>query len=311
MLSAVAGIRDNARGGGHRQCRGTLCPRGVRVWGFPVRSIAIRVPSRGRLDAETRHRHEAAARRARIRVGDTRIQERGFNLSSTAPGRGFASDWAASYEGGSKGWLAGRLVSWFQDIGICDGTTCFCRDRRPSASGRTTSHCCSLDDIRGDQVEGTSLIGRGIEAGGHLDWLDATYDRYIAVAVEGFTADVSGNRLNNAPEWAGRLWIAWTGDIGHSQRLSISAESTAQSTVFYTPFTTASRGRVRMTCSVPGSNTARAIADGRSPYTPAISRHGIRHGNLWHAAERDMPDVRDLRVNLLSSSACDGRTVPQ
>jgi iron complex outermembrane receptor protein len=90
--------------------------------------------------------------------------------------------------------------------------------------------------IRGVEVEGTSRIGRGIEAGGHLARLDAAYDRYIAVAVEGFTGDVSGNRLNNAPAWAGRLWIAWTGDIGRLQRLSLSAESTAQSTVFYTPF---------------------------------------------------------------------------
>ena len=90
--------------------------------------------------------------------------------------------------------------------------------------------------IRGIEVEGTSLIGRGFEAGGHLTWLDATYDQYIAVAVDGFTGDVSGNRLNNAPEWAGRLWIEWTGDIGHSRRLSFSAESTAQSTVFFTPF---------------------------------------------------------------------------
>ncbi len=47
---------------------------------------------------------------------------------------------------------------------------------------------------------------------------------------------MAGNRLNNAPEWAGRLWIEWTGDIGRSRRLSVSAESTAQSTVFYTPF---------------------------------------------------------------------------
>ena len=35
---------------------------------------------------------------------------------------------------------------------------------------------------------------------------------------------------------AGRLWIEWTGDIGRSRRLSISGESTTQSTVFYTPF---------------------------------------------------------------------------
>ena len=90
--------------------------------------------------------------------------------------------------------------------------------------------------IRGVEVENTSRIGRGIEAGGHLTWLDATYDRYIAVAVDRSTGDVSGNRLNNAPEWAGRLWIEWTSDISRSRRLSLSAESTAQSTVFFTPF---------------------------------------------------------------------------
>ena len=90
--------------------------------------------------------------------------------------------------------------------------------------------------IRGVEVENTSRIGRGITAGGHLAWLDATYDRYIAVAVDGTIGDVSGNRLNNAPEWAGRVWIDWTKEVGHSRRLLVSAESTAQSTVFYTPF---------------------------------------------------------------------------
>jgi len=42
--------------------------------------------------------------------------------------------------------------------------------------------------------------------------------------------------LNNAPEWAGRVWVEWSGDIGPSRRLSIAADATAQSTVFYTPF---------------------------------------------------------------------------
>ena len=50
------------------------------------------------------------------------------------------------------------------------------------------------------------------------------------------TADVTGNRLNNAPEWAGRVWIEWSGDVGPSGRLLIAADATAQSTVFYTPF---------------------------------------------------------------------------
>ena len=41
--------------------------------------------------------------------------------------------------------------------------------------------------IRGVEVENTSRIGRGVEAGGHVTWLDATYDQYIAVAVGGAT----------------------------------------------------------------------------------------------------------------------------
>ena len=90
--------------------------------------------------------------------------------------------------------------------------------------------------IRGVEVENTSRIGRGLEAGGHVTWLDATYDHYIAVDNNSVTGDVAGNRLNNAPEWAGRLWVEWTGDVGRSRRLSIAADATAQSTVFYTPF---------------------------------------------------------------------------
>ena len=69
-----------------------------------------------------------------------------------------------------------------------------------------------------------------------MTWLDATYDQYIAVAVGGATGDVAGNQLNNAPAWAGRLWIEWTGDVGRSNRLTIAGDATAQSTVFFTPF---------------------------------------------------------------------------
>jgi iron complex outermembrane receptor protein len=90
--------------------------------------------------------------------------------------------------------------------------------------------------IRGVEVENTSRLGRGIEAGGHVAWLDATYDDYIAVDNLNVAGDVAGNRLNNAPEWSGRLWIEWSGEVGRSRRLSLVADATAQSTVFYTPF---------------------------------------------------------------------------
>ena len=158
----------------------------------------------------------------------------GFNLSSTAAGRGYAPEWAWSYEGGWKGALMGGRSRFSTSAFVMDYTNL--QVQTPIGIGVLDIRNAAAATIRGIEVEGTSLIGRGIEAGGHLAWLDATYDQYIAVAVEGFTGDVSGNRLNNAPEWAGRLWIEWTGDIGHSHRLSISAESTAQSTVFYTPF---------------------------------------------------------------------------
>jgi iron complex outermembrane receptor protein len=158
----------------------------------------------------------------------------GFNPSSTAPGRGYAPEWVWSYEGGLKGALMGGRSRFSTSAFFMDYTNL--QVQTPIGIGVFDIRNAAAATIRGIEVEGTSLFGHGIEAGGHLTWLDATYDQYTAVAVDLSTRDVSGNRLNNAPEWAGRLWIEWTGDIGRSRRLSISAESTAQSTVFYTPF---------------------------------------------------------------------------
>jgi iron complex outermembrane receptor protein len=158
----------------------------------------------------------------------------GFNLSSTQPGRGFAPEWAWNYEGGVKTTLMnGRArinVAAFQmdytnlQVQTAIGVGVF--DIRNAAAAT----------IRGLEVEPSSRIGRGLEVGGHLAWLDARYDRYIAVGIGGVTGDVAGNRLNNAPEWSGRLWLEWTGNVARSMRMTLTADATAQSTVFYTPF---------------------------------------------------------------------------
>ena len=158
----------------------------------------------------------------------------GFNPSSTAPGRGYAPEWAWSYEGGWKGALMGGRSRFGVSAFVMDYTNL--QVQTPIGIGVFDIRNAAAATIRGVEVENTSRIGRGIEAGGHVTWLDATYDQYIAVANSGVTGDVAGNRLNNAPEWAGRLWIEWSGDIGRSRRLSIAADATAQSTVFYTPF---------------------------------------------------------------------------
>ena len=158
----------------------------------------------------------------------------GFNPSSTAAGRGYGPEWAWSYEGGWKSqFMAGRSrldVSAF----LMEYTNL--QVQTPIGIGVFDIRNAAAATIRGVEVANTSRIGRGIEAGGHVTWLDATYDRYIAVDNSGVTGDVAGNRLNNAPEWAGRLWIEWSGDITRSRRLSLAADATAQSTVFYTPF---------------------------------------------------------------------------
>ena len=158
----------------------------------------------------------------------------GFNPSSTAAGRGYAPEWAWSYEGGWKGALMGGRSRFNVSAFVMDYTNL--QVQTPIGIGVFDIRNAAAATIRGVEVENTSRFGRGVEAGGHLTWLDATYDQYIAVAIGGATGDVAGNRLNNAPEWAGRFWIEWTGDIGRSRRLTIAADATAQSTVFYTPF---------------------------------------------------------------------------
>ena len=173
------------------------------------------------------------------------------------------------------------------------------RPRHPQRRGR--------DDSRRRSRE-TSRVGRGFEAGGHLAWLDATYDRYIAVALGGATGDVSGNRLNNAPEWAGRLWIEWTGDIGpraacrclpsrrHSRRCSIPRSTTTSSV------------SLRTACWVPASNTDPAIAAGLSVPTHETSRTRTTSRRRSGRRPPPSPDVPALRASsrLISASGDSG-----
>lgn len=158
----------------------------------------------------------------------------GFNPSSTAPGRGYSPEWAWSYEAGVKGARMGGRIRFNAATFVMDYTNL--QVQTPLGGGVFDIRNAAGATIKGVELEGTSRIGRGLEAGGHFTWLDAKYDQYIAVASDGTTADVAGNRLNNAPEWAGRLWLEWTRDVGTAKRVSIAADASAQSRVFYTPF---------------------------------------------------------------------------
>jgi iron complex outermembrane receptor protein len=158
----------------------------------------------------------------------------GFNLTSQAAGRGYAPELAWSYEGGLKTLLAGgraRLnVAAFQtdyeDLQV----------QTAILPGVIDISNAAAATIRGIELEGVSRLAHSLNAGGHLAWLDATYDEYIAVGAGGIIGDVAGRRLSNAPEWSGRLWLEWRTSLARSRTLSLRADTRWQSTVFFTPF---------------------------------------------------------------------------
>jgi iron complex outermembrane receptor protein len=158
----------------------------------------------------------------------------GFNLASPEAGRGYAPEWAWSYEGGLKTVVAsGRVrlsaAAFHTDYTDLQVMSTF----RPSVIDISNAAAAT---IRGVEVEGEMQLRRALRGGGHLAWLDATYDQYVAVGTGGITADVAGHRLSNAPEWSGRLWLEWNCEIGRAGVLSLRADSMWQSTVFFTPF---------------------------------------------------------------------------
>jgi iron complex outermembrane receptor protein len=90
--------------------------------------------------------------------------------------------------------------------------------------------------IRGAELDGAWQLGGGLRVGGHLAWLGARYDEYIAVDVGGVTGDVSGHLLSNAPEWSGRAFVDWSVAAGRVGTVSLRADARFQSTVYFTPF---------------------------------------------------------------------------
>jgi iron complex outermembrane recepter protein len=158
----------------------------------------------------------------------------GFNLSSPEAGRGFAPEWLWSYEGGVKATVLGgrgRLSAAvfemnYQDLQVQTAI-------RPGVIDISNAAAAT---VRGIEWEAGARVARWLEIGGHLAWLDARYDRYIAVGVGGATGDVAGHRLNNAPEWSGRISGESRAVLGRLGSLSARAAVTRQSTVFYTPF---------------------------------------------------------------------------
>jgi iron complex outermembrane receptor protein len=159
----------------------------------------------------------------------------GFNLSSTAPGRGYGPEWAWSYEGGVKTALAQGRARLALAVFETDYTGL--QVQTAILPGVLDISNAAEATIRGAELEGSVRVTpRSLDAGGHFAWLDARYDEYVAIGAGGVTGDAAGHRLNNAPEWSGRLWLEGRRQVGRASTLSLRADGRWQSTVFYTPF---------------------------------------------------------------------------
>jgi iron complex outermembrane receptor protein len=158
----------------------------------------------------------------------------GFNLSSPAAGRGFAPEWVWSYEAGLKKTI-GQDRAWV-NIAAFQADYSDLQVQSSIAPGVIDISNAAEATIRGIETEGRVQITPSVRGGGHLAWLDARYDRYVAVGVGGITGDVAGRRLSNAPEWSGRLWLEWSRLLPRATRLLLRADTRWQSTAYFTPF---------------------------------------------------------------------------
>ena len=158
----------------------------------------------------------------------------GFNLTSMEAGRGYAPEWAWSYEVGLKTVAAGGNAH--ANMAVFHTRYTNLQVQTGIRPGLIDVSNAAAATNRGIEIEAAAAPGRSARVGGHLAWLDARYDRYIAPGTGGITADVAGRRPNNAPEWSGRVWLEWLLLMTAGTSISLRADSTWQTTVFFTPF---------------------------------------------------------------------------
>jgi iron complex outermembrane recepter protein len=158
----------------------------------------------------------------------------GFSPTSTEVGFGFAPEFAWSYESGLKTDLRGGRARLNVAVFYTDYTDLQVQTTiRPEVIAFSNA---AETTIQGVDVEAQTLLAYGVQLGGYVALLDTRYDRYIALGVGRVTGDVAGNKLNNSPEWSGRTWIDWTRSIGRANSLSLRADVTWKTAVFFTPF---------------------------------------------------------------------------
>ena len=158
----------------------------------------------------------------------------GFNPTTPAIGRAFRPEFAWSYEGGVKRTLSGGRVrvnaavfyNDYRDLQVQSFIAPGVQDTRNAASATIT----------GVELEVAAAAWRGLQFNGSMSWLNATYDRYVAVGAGNVTGDAAGHRLNNAPEWSGSGSAVYEFPTRRAGTAFVRGDVSWQSRVFFTPF---------------------------------------------------------------------------
>ena len=126
----------------------------------------------------------------------------GFNPTANRTGLAYAPESVWSYEGGLKRTMAGGRVrvntaAFYSDYQDLQVQTLVQTGIFFVSTGAAT--------IKGLEVETVAAAGRGLQVMGQFSWLDATFDRFLAVrpGTPPEEVDVPGNHLTYVPEWAG------------------------------------------------------------------------------------------------------------
>ena len=158
----------------------------------------------------------------------------GFNPTANRTGLAYAPEFVWSYEGGFKRTMAGGRVrvntaAFYSDYQDLQVQTLIQTGIFFVSTGAAT--------IKGLEVETVAAAGRGLQVMGQFSWLDATFDRFLAVRPGSTTeVDVPGNRLTYVPEWAGSGSAVYQFAIGKVGTTSLRGDLSWQGRVFYTAF---------------------------------------------------------------------------
>ena len=157
----------------------------------------------------------------------------GFNLSAAEARGGFAPEWAWTYEAGVKSSPLNERARLNGAVYFTDYTDL--QVQTPLRPGVVDIRNAAAATIRGIELEAEIQAAARWRLGGHAAWIDARYDRYVAVGPGGTSVDAAGRRLFNAPEYSGRMFLQYRSQLGAAGALSLLFEALLQSTVYFTP----------------------------------------------------------------------------